>query len=158
MHLCEMRATPHLANEFKIKIKNKIQNNNDVDEIKRRHKNQNQTQDKNRNNQNVAAASPLLKLEKTDDPKMRQPVGKKTPQLPLLQLTMQLQLQLLLQMLLLLAGLNGLTQVAALKGKCQLQPLCILHIATFNRILKGKLGPGAASSISSSSTFTSGWL
>ncbi|XP_002051718.3 roundabout homolog 2 [Drosophila virilis] len=121
MHLCEMRATPHLANEFKIKIKNKIQNNNDVDEIKRRHKNQKQTEEKNRNNQNVAAASPLLKLEKTDNPKMRQPVGRKTTQLPPLQLTvqlpLQLQLQLLLQMLLLLAGLNGLTQVAALKGE-----------------------------------------
>lgn len=117
MHFCEMRATPHLTNESEIESKNKI---------KRRHRN---------NNQNVAPASSprqqqrQLKIRS----KMRQPAPLSCTvgniimrQLP------QLQLPLLPLLVLLCAGLNGLTHVAALKGKLQLHlphtippsPLC----------------------------------
>lgn len=114
MHFCEMRDTPHLTNEYEIEIesKNKIKQRR-----RRRHR--------NNNNQNVApASSEQLKIRS----KMRQPaaaaplsgtVGSSVMrQLP------QLQLQLPL-LLLLCAGLNGLTHVAALKGKLQ------LHLCTF---------------------------
>lgn len=115
MHFCEMRDTPHLTNEYEIEIesKNKIKQRQ-----RRRHR--------NNNNQNVAPASSSEQLKIRS--KMRQPaaaaplsgtVGSSVMrQLP------QLQLQLPL-LLLLCAGLNGLTHVAALKGKLQ------LHLCTF---------------------------
>lgn len=112
MHFCEMRDTPHLTNEYEIEIesKNKIKQRQ-----RRRHR--------NNNNQNVApASSEQLKIRS----KMRQPaagaplsgtVGSSVMrQLPRLQLPL---------LLLLCAGLNGLTHVAALKGKLQ------LHLCTF---------------------------
>lgn len=98
MHFCEMRATPHLTNESEIESKNKI---------KRRH----------RNNQNVAPASSSssrqqqLKIRS----KMRQPAPLSCTVGNIIM--RQLQLPLLV---LLCAGLNGLTHVAALKGKLQL--------------------------------------
>lgn len=105
MHFCEMRATPHLTNESEIESKNKI---------KRRQRN---------NNQNVAPASSSSSQQQQQlkiRSKMRQPAPLSCTvgniimrQLP------QLQLQLPL-LVLLCAGLNGLTHVAALKGKLQL--------------------------------------
>lgn len=105
MHFCEMRATPHLTNESEIESKNKI---------KRRHRN---------NNQNVAPASSSSRQQLKIRSKMRQPaplsctvgniIMRQLPQL-------QLQLPLLPLLVLLCAGLNGLTHVAALKGKLQL--------------------------------------
>lgn len=113
MHFCEMRATPHLTNESEIESKNKI---------KRRHRN---------NNQNVAPASSprqqqrQLKIRS----KMRQPAPLSCTVGNIMR---QLQLPLLPLLMLLCAGLNGLTHVAALKGKLQLHlphtippsPLC----------------------------------
>lgn len=120
MHFCEMRDTPHLTNEYEIEIesKNKIKQRR-----RRRHR--------NNNNQNVAPASSSEQLKIRS--KMRQPaaaaplsgtVGSSVMrQLP------QLQLPLLL-LVLLCAGLNGLTHVAALKGKLQLH-LCTFPPSTF---------------------------
>lgn len=129
MHFCEMRDTPHLTNEYEIEIesKNKIKQRR-----RRRHR--------NNNNQNVAPASSSEQLKIRS--KMRQPataaplsgtVGSSVMrQLP------QLQLQLpLLLLVLLCAGLNGLTHVAALKGKLQLH-LCTFPHHTFPSF-KGKL-------------------
>lgn len=102
MHFCEMRATPHLTNESEIESKNKI---------KRRHRN---------NNQNVAPASSSssqqqqLKIRS----KMRQPAPLSCTVGNIIM--RQLQLPLLPLLVLLCAGLNGLTHVAALKGKLQL--------------------------------------
>lgn len=118
MHFCEMRDTPHLTNEYEIEIesKNKIKQRR-----RRRHR--------NNNNQNVAPASSSEQLKIRS--KMRQPaaaaplsgtVGSSVMrQLPRLQLPL---------LLLLCAGLNGLTHVAALKGKLQLH-LCTFPPSTF---------------------------
>lgn len=113
MHFCEMRATPHLTNESEIESKNKI---------KRRHRN---------NNQNVApASSPRQQQQQLKiRSKMRQPAPLSCTVGNIMR---QLQLPLLPLLMLLCAGLNGLTHVAALKGKLQLHlphtippsPLC----------------------------------
>lgn len=91
-----------------------LQNKNKIKKIKQA--------EENRNNQNVATTSPThLKLESE---KMRQFVAL---------------LQLLQPLLLVLAGLNGLTLVAALKGKFSAATLCILqHFSAF--CLKAKPG------------------
>lgn len=109
MHFCEMRDTPHLTNEFEIEIesKNKIKQRR-----RRRHR--------NNNNQNVApASSEQLKIRS----KMRQPAAA-APLSGTVGSSVMRQMQLPL-LLLLCAGLNGLTHVAALKGKLQ------LHLCTF---------------------------
>lgn len=109
MHFCEMRDTPHLTNEYEIEIesKNKIKQRR-----RRRHR--------NNNNQNVApASSEQLKIRS----KMRQPAAA-APLSGTVGSSVMRQMQLPL-LLLLCAGLNGLTHVAALKGKLQ------LHLCTF---------------------------
>lgn len=94
-----------------------LQNKNKIKKIK-------QSEEENRNNQNVARTSPThLKLESA---KMRQFVAL---------------LQLLQPLLLVLAGLNGLTLVAALKGMfslCILQHFCSLSASSI--FLKAKPG------------------
>lgn len=110
MHFCEMRDTPHLTNEYEIEIesKNKIKQRR-----RRRHR--------NNNNQNVAPASLSEQLKIRS--KMRQPAAA-APLSGTVGSSVMRQMQLPL-LLLLCAGLNGLTHVAALKGKLQ------LHLCTF---------------------------
>lgn len=117
MHFCEMRDTPHLTNEYEIEIesKNKIKQRR-----RRRHR--------NNNNQNVAPASSSEQQQQLKiRSKMRQraaaPLSGTVGSSVMRQLP-RLQLQLPLLLVLLCAGLNGLTHVAALKGKLQLH-LCI---------------------------------
>lgn len=112
MHFCEMRDTPHLTNEYEIEIesKNKIKQRR-----RRRHR--------NNNNQNVAPASSSEQLKIRS--KMRQPATA-APLSGTVGSSVMRQMQLpLLLLVLLCAGLNGLTHVAALKGKLQ------LHLCTF---------------------------
>lgn len=115
MHFCEMRATPHLTNESEIESKNKI---------KRRHRN---------NNQNVAPASSPRQQQQQQQLKIRSKMRQPAPlSCTVGNIMRQLQLPLLPLLMLLCAGLNGLTHVAALKGKLQLHlphtippsPLC----------------------------------
>lgn len=108
MHFCEMRDTPHLTNEYEIEIesKNKIKQRR-----RRRHR--------NNNNQNVAPAS--LSSEQQQQLKIRSKMRQPAAAAPLSgtvgsSVMRQMQLPLLL-LVLLCAGLNGLTHVAALKGK-----------------------------------------
>lgn len=122
MHFCEMRDTPHLTNEYEIEIesKNKIKQRR-----RRRHR--------NNNNQNVApASSEQLKIRS----KMRQPAAA-APLSGTVGSSVMRQMQLPLLLVLLCAGLNGLTHVAALKGKLQLH-LCTFPHHTFPSF-KGKL-------------------
>lgn len=117
MHFCEMRDTPHLTNEYEIEIESK----NKIKQRRRRHR--------NNNNQNVATASSSEQQQLKIRSKMRQraaaPLSGTVGSSVMRQLP-QLQLQLpLLLLVLLCAGLNGLTHVAALKGKLQ------LHLCTF---------------------------
>lgn len=111
MHFCEMRDTPHLTNEYEIEIesKNKIKQRR-----RRRHR--------NNNNQNVAPASLSEQLKIRS--KMRQPAAV-APLSGTVGSSVMRQMQLPLLLVLLCAGLNGLTHVAALKGKLQ------LHLCTF---------------------------
>lgn len=111
MHFCEMRDTPHLTNEYEIEIesKNKIKQRR-----RRRHR--------NNNNQNVAPASLSEQLKIRS--KMRQPAAA-APLSGTVGSSVMRQMQLPLLLVLLCAGLNGLTHVAALKGKLQ------LHLCTF---------------------------
>ncbi|XP_033235599.1 protein sax-3 [Drosophila pseudoobscura] len=102
MHLRAMRGgmpqlqlqllPQHLSEESEIK-NNAVTGSVSVSEIKRR---------RHRNNQNVDATSPRLKI-------IRARVGQKMASLPLP--------LAVFPMLLILSGLNGLTQVAALKGE-----------------------------------------
>lgn len=114
MHFCEMRATPHLTNEYEIESKN-INKTEESSEIKR-HRNKNKN-----NNQNVAPAS-LQQQLKIRSSSARAEQHKMRHAAPLSGTVGTLQLQLPL-LLLLCAGLNGLTHVAALKGKLQYPPL-----------------------------------
>lgn len=121
MHFCEMRATPHLTNEYEIESRNENRNKTEENEseIKRQ---------RNRNKNNKRNVAPATSQQQQQQLKIRSDScsgrgsggagAEMRHSTPLSGTVGMLQLPLLL--LLLCAGLNGLTHVAALKGKLQL--------------------------------------
>lgn len=117
MHFCEMRATPHLTNEYEIESRNENRNKTEENESEiKRQRNRNKN-----NKRNVAPATSQQQLKIRSDSCSGRGSGGAGAEMrhstPLSGTVGMLQLPLLL---LLCAGLNGLTHVAALKGKLQL--------------------------------------